>query len=135
MICKCVLYILYSRKMCNKNNTHIYIFVGELVVRYLPVHHCSKPTSSQRKCVIHAALSLLNKPSLSAYHMADTRDETIRKMRSMFSKSSQSSMRPIGNRPTAQNREEQKHKQPKCCGAARMMKPVLAVPGDSIARS
>lgn len=49
-------------------------------------------------------LLLLNKPLLSAYHMPDTKDKRVRKTRSMFSKSSQSSVRPTGNRSMAQDR-------------------------------
>ena len=67
-------------------------FIGKLVIKYLQIYHCSKPTSFT-KSVIHPAPSLLNKPLLSAYHMPNTRDERMRNMSSMFSKSSQSGVR------------------------------------------
>lgn len=135
MICKLVLYILQIHKIYNKYYMSIYIFIGNLVVKYLPVHHSSQPTSFT-KSVIHAALSLLSKPLLSAHHIPDTRDERMRKMKLVFSKSSQSSERDQETTgKMAEDSTTNAETQPKCCAAERIRKPTFTAAGDSTERS
>lgn len=136
IICKFVLHIFYIHKIYNKYYMYTYIFIGNLVVKHLPGYHSSQPTSFA-KSVIHATLSLLNKTLLSAHHIPDTRDKRIRKMKLVFSKSSQSSVRGQETTDKWQRtvQQMQKHKQRKCRSAERIRKPTFTVAGDSIERS
>lgn len=52
IICKFVLHIFYIHKIYNKYYMYTYIFIGNLVVKHLPVYHSSQPTSFA-KSVIH----------------------------------------------------------------------------------